>query len=294
MTTTTSSLPGGIHRVGVIGCGTMGSGLAEVSARAGLDVVVAVSRPASVPVGRKRLVSSLDRAVARGKLSEADRDAALARIAFTAALDDLADRDIVIEAIREDEDEKSQLFALLDKVLESPQSILASNTSSIPILRLARATSRPEQVIGAHFFSPVTVQPLVEIIGSLLTAEQTLQRVTDFVQSSLGKQPIRSRDRSGFVVNALLIPYLLSAIRMVESGFATAEVVDQGMKLGCAHPLGPLALADLIGLDVVASIAGSLHLEYREPQFTAPALLLRMVDVGLLGRKSGRGFYPYP
>ncbi len=292
--TAVTGLPGDIKRVGIVGCGTMGSGLAEICARAGLDVVVVASQPASVPGGRGRVVSSLDRALSRGKVSEADRDAALARITFTTYLDDLADRDLVMEAIREDENQKSELFVALDKVVESPRAIFASNTSSVPIMRLARVTGRPEQVVGTHFFNPVPVQPLVELIGTLLTGEHTLQRMTEFIEVTLGKTPIRSPDRSGFVVNALLIPYLLGAIRMVESGFATAEVVDQGMTLGCSHPLGPLQLTDLIGLDVVAAVAESLRQEFREPQFTAPALLLRMVEAGLLGKKTGRGFYPYP
>ncbi|MBW5422482.1 3-hydroxybutyryl-CoA dehydrogenase [Streptomyces sp. BG9H] len=291
--TGTTGLPGGIHRVGIVGCGTMGSGIADICGRAGLDVVVVVSGPAAVPAGRGRLVASLDRAVSRGRVSAADRDAALARIAFTADLDDLADRDLVVETIREDEDEKAQLFSALDKVLDSPDVILASNTSSIPITRLAAVTSRPERVVGAHFFNPVAALPLVELVGSLLTDERTLRRMTEFVEVTLGKTPIRTRDRSGFVVNALLIPYLLSAVRMVESGIATAEVIDQGMTLGCSHPMGPLRLTDMIGLDVVAAIAESLHREFREPQFAPPVLLLRMTEAGLLGKKSGRGFYLY-
>ncbi|GAA1938213.1 3-hydroxybutyryl-CoA dehydrogenase [Streptomyces durmitorensis] len=291
--TTATAPPGGIHRVGIVGCGTMGSGIAEICGRAGLDVVVVVSGPAAVSAGRGRLTASLDRAVTRGKVSGADRDAALARIAFTADLDELAERDLVVEAIREDEDEKSELFVALDKVVESPEAILASNTSSIPITRLAAVTSRPERVVGAHFFNPVTVLPLVELIGSLLTGERALQRMTEFVEVALGKTAIRTRDRSGFVVNALLIPYLLSAIRMVESDVATAEVIDQGMTLGCSHPMGPLRLTDMIGLDVVTAIAESLHREFREPQFAPPTLLLRMVEARLLGKKSGRGFYSY-
>ncbi|HJP74812.1 MAG TPA: 3-hydroxybutyryl-CoA dehydrogenase [Pseudonocardiaceae bacterium] len=284
---------GGIARVGVVGSGTMGAGIAEVCGRAGLDVTVVVSGPASLPIGRKRLVSSLDRALSRGKLSEAERDAALARITFTDDLHDLADRDLVVEAIRENEEDKTEMFAALDKVVESGDAILASNTSSIPIMRLARVTGRPEQVVGTHFFSPVTVLPLVELIPSLVTDEKTVVRASEFVELGLGKSPIRSRDRSGFIVNALLIPYLLNAIRMVESGFATAEVIDQGMTLGCSHPMGPLRLTDLIGLDVTTAIAESLHREFREPQFAPPALLLRMVDAGLLGKKSRCGFYTY-
>ena len=284
---------GGIARVGVVGSGTMGAGIAEICGRAGLDVTVVVSGPASLPIGRKRLVSSLDRALSRGKVTEAERDATLARITYTDDLRDLADRDLVVEAIRENEDDKTELFAALDKVVESGDAILASNTSSIPIMRLARVTRRPEQVVGTHFFSPVTVLPLVELIPSLVTDEKTVIRATEFVEISLGKSPIRAQDRSGFIVNALLIPYLLSAIRMVESGFATPEVIDQGMTLGCSHPMGPLRLTDLIGLDVTAAIAESLHREFREPQFAPPALLLRMVDAGLLGKKSRRGFYAY-
>ncbi|MGW5612411.1 3-hydroxybutyryl-CoA dehydrogenase [Streptomyces sp. NPDC003877] len=289
-----AGLPGGIHRVGVVGCGTMGTGIADLCGRAGLDVVVVVSGPAALPAGRARLVASLDRAVSRGKVSEADREATLARTTFTADLDDLADRDLVVESIREDEELKSELFVALDKVVRSPRAVLASNTSSIPITRLASVTGRPEQVVGTHFFNPVSALPLVELTGSLLTGEDTLRRMTEFVEVTLGKTPIRTPDRSGFVVNALLIPYLLSAVRMVESNVATVEVIDQGMTLGCSHPLGPLRLADLIGLDVVTAIAESLHREFREAQYAPPTRLLRMVEAGLLGKKSGRGFYAYP
>ncbi|MFE6526341.1 3-hydroxybutyryl-CoA dehydrogenase [Streptomyces sp. NPDC057794] len=285
--------PGEIRRVGVVGSGTMGTGIADLCGRAGLDVVVVVSGPAALPVARERLAASLDRAVSRGKVSGADRDATLARVAFTADLDDLADRDLVVESIREDEEQKSELFVALDKVVRSPRAVLASNTSSIPITRLASVTGRPQQVVGTHFFNPVSALPLVELTGSLLTEEDTLRRMAEFIEVTLGKTPIRTPDRSGFVVNALLIPYLLSAVRMVESGVATAEVIDQGMTLGCSHPLGPLRLADLIGLDVVAAIAESLHREFREAQYAPPTRLLRMVEAGLLGRKSGHGFYAY-
>ncbi|MFF8672751.1 3-hydroxybutyryl-CoA dehydrogenase [Streptomyces sp. NPDC015242] len=285
--------PGEIRRVGVVGSGTMGTGIADLCGRAGLDVVVVVSGPAALPVARERLAASLDRAVSRGKVSAADRDATLARVTFTADLDDLADRDLVVESIREDEEQKSELFVALDKVVTSPRAVLASNTSSIPITRLASVTGRPQQVVGTHFFNPVSALPLVELTGSLLTEEDTLRRMAEFIEVTLGKTPIRTPDRSGFVVNALLIPYLLSAVRMVESGVATAEVIDQGMTLGCSHPLGPLRLADLIGLDVVAAIAESLHREFREAQYAPPTRLLRMVEAGLLGRKSGHGFYAY-
>jgi 3-hydroxybutyryl-CoA dehydrogenase len=284
---------GGIDRVGIVGCGTMGTGLAEICGRAGLDVMVVVSGRDALPTGRERLVSSLDRATARGYVSEAERCTALTHVTFTADLDDLSDRDLVVEAIRENEADKIEMFAALDKIVESEQAILASNTSSIPITRLARAVDRPERVVGAHFFNPVPAQSLVELIGSLLTADNTLLRMTEFVENTLGKKSIRSPDRSGFVVNALLIPYLLNAVRMVESGVAAAEVIDQGMTLGCSHPMGPLRLCDMIGLDVVAAIADSLYQEFREAQYVPPALLLRMVDAGLLGKKCDRGFYTY-
>ncbi|WP_273699981.1 3-hydroxybutyryl-CoA dehydrogenase [Actinomadura graeca] len=283
----------GIERVGVVGCGVMGSGIAEVCARAGLDTVVVASGPGSVEPGRRRLLTSLDRGVRKGRLTEDERDAAAGRVTVTADLDELAGRQLVFEAVPEHEPTKADLFGLLDKIVIDPEAVFASNTSSIPIIRLARATTRPGQVVGVHFFSPVPVLPLAELIASLLTAERTRARTEEFVTGTLGKQVISSPDRAGFVVNALLIPYLLSAIRMVESGFASAEVVDAGMVLGCSHPLGPLKLADLIGLDTIAAVARALYEEFKEPQYTPPPLLLRMVDGGLLGKKTGRGFHAY-
>ena len=208
-------------------------------------------------------------------------------------MDELADRVLVIEAIVEDEAVKADLFQRLDAVVEDPDAILASNTSSIPIMKLGVATSRPQNVIGMHFFNPVPVLQLVEVAPSLLTSPSTTDRTRDFVEGHLGKQAIDCQDRAGFVVNALLVPFVLSAIRMLESGFATAEDIDRGLVLGAAHPLGPLALADLIGLDTTAAVADSLYAEFKEPLYAAPPLLARMVDAGLLGRKSGRGFYTY-
>ncbi|MFI5749290.1 3-hydroxybutyryl-CoA dehydrogenase [Streptomyces sp. NPDC051644] len=284
----------GITRVGVVGCGLMGSGLAEVSARAGCDVRVAVSRAASVAAGRKRVAGSLDTAVRRGRLTESERDAALDRISFTADLDDLADREFVIESVTEDEALKLELFAALDAAVADPDAILASNTSSVPIMKLARATRRPAQVIGTHFFNPVPVLGLVEVGCSLLTAERTYERTEAFMSKCLGKEVIRSQDRPGFVVNALLVPYLMGAIRMVESGHARAEDIDKGMSLGCAHPMGPLQLADLVGLDTLAGVATGLYAEYKDTSYAPPPLLSRMVEGGLLGRKTGRGFYIYP
>jgi 3-hydroxybutyryl-CoA dehydrogenase len=282
-----------IVRVGVVGCGLMGSGIAEVFARSGLEVKVSEASGEAVELGRTRLTGSLDTAVRRGKLAEADRDEALARISFTTDLADFADRDLVIEAVAEREDIKVAIFQKLDKVVERPDAILASNTSSIPIVKLASATSRPAQVIGLHFFNPAPVQKLVEVIPALTTSAETVARAEGFAREVLAKDPIRARDRAGFVVNALLVPYLLSAVRMFESGVATAEDIDKGMEAGCAHPMGPLRLCDLIGLDTIVSIAESMYHEYKEPLFSAPPLLQRMVDAGLLGRKSGRGFYQY-
>ena len=282
-----------ITRVGVAGCGLMGSGIVEVCSRAGLDVVVREVDDGAAAAGRARIERSLTRAVRAGKLSAEDRDAALTRVRVTTALDDLADRELVIEAATEDPAVKAALFAELDRVAERPDVILATNTSSIPIVQVAQATTRPAQVVGLHFFNPVPVQRLVEVIPSVLTAPQAVQRVTDLVTKALGKTVIKAPDRSGFVVNALLVPYLLSAIRMLEAGYATAEDIDLGMTLGCAHPMGPLRLSDLIGLDTLKAVADSMYEEYKEPLYAAPPLLRRMTDAGLLGRKSGRGFYDY-
>ncbi|MFV2115960.1 3-hydroxybutyryl-CoA dehydrogenase [Micromonospora sp. LOL_025] len=282
-----------IRRVGVVGCGVMGAGIAETCARAGLDVLVAVSRPASVVPGRARLTASLDRAVGRGKLSEAERDATLGRVSFTADLTDFADRQLVIEAASEQESIKLDVFATLDKVVEDEDAILGSNTSSLPIVKLGGVTARPEQVVGIHFFNPAPVLPLVEVVGSVRTDARTVETVDAFVTEVLGKQVVRAKDRAGFVVNALLIPYLLSAVRMVESGMASVADIDKAMTLGCAHPMGPLRLVDLIGLDIVAAISESLYREFREPHYSPPPLLARMVAGGMLGKKCGRGFYEY-
>jgi 3-hydroxybutyryl-CoA dehydrogenase len=280
-----------MKNVGVVGCGLMGAGIAEVSARAGLDVVVAESSDAAAQAGRARLEKSLQRAEAKGKLDSAAD--VLARIQVVTELDAMADREVVVEAIVEDEAAKVALFRELDKIVAAPEAILASNTSSIPIMKLGVVTTRPQQVIGIHFFNPVPVLQLVELVPSLLTSPETTARARAWVEGSLGKQAIDCQDRAGFVVNALLIPFILSAIRMMESGFATAEDIDRGLVLGAAHPQGPLALADLIGLDTTKAVAESLYEEFKEPLYAAPPLLARMVDAGLLGRKSGRGFYTY-
>ncbi|MEV6751098.1 3-hydroxybutyryl-CoA dehydrogenase [Streptomyces sp. NPDC051214] len=282
-----------IRRVGVVGGGQMGAGIAEVCARAGLDTVVCEADALAARAARERVAVSLERAVQRGKLDRIGAEDALARMVFTGSLDDLADRQLVVEAVVEDTAAKTEIFAALDKIVEDPDAILATNTSSLPVMRLGMATRRADRVLGLHFFNPAPVLPLVEVVSSLHTAAETVAAVTDFATHTLGKTVVRSKDRAGFVVNALLVPYLLSAIRMTESGFATAADVDAGMELGCAHPMGPLKLADLIGLDTVASIAASLYAEFKEPLYAPPPLLLRMVEAGLLGRKSGRGFHLY-
>lgn len=282
-----------LTRVGVVGGGQMGAGIAEVCARAGLDTVVCEADATAARAARDRVTGSLERAVERGKSDRAGAEAALARLVFTGSLDDLADRQLVIEAVTEHVEVKTEVFGALDKIVEDPEAILATNTSSLPVMRLGRATRRADRVVGLHFFNPVPVLPLVEIVTSLHTSSATAAAVEEFATRTLGRTAVRSRDRAGFVVNALLIPYLLSAVRMAESGFASATDIDAGMELGCAHPMGPLRLADLIGLDTVASIAESLYAEFKEPLYAPPPLLMRMVEAGLLGRKAGRGFHRY-
>jgi 3-hydroxybutyryl-CoA dehydrogenase len=279
-------------RVAVIGGGLMGSGIAEVCARSGVDVTVVEVDEARGEASREAISRSLDRGVRGGHVSEEDRSAAFERLAFTTSLDDVEGSDAAIEAIIEDEGLKRDMFRRLDALLPDAQ-FLASNTSSVPIMKLGAETSQPDKVIGLHFFNPVPVLPLVEIVHSIMTGDETAARAREFAEQTLGKECIDSQDRAGFVVNALLIPYLLSAIRMYESGFASREDIDRGMVLGCAHPMGPLRLSDLIGLDTLLAVSESLYEEFRDPASVAPALLNRMVEAGLLGRKSGRGFYEY-
>jgi len=293
MTTAERSGDSNIERVGVVGCGLMGSGIAEVCARAGLDVVVREVNQGALDAGRTRIEGSLGKAVSAGKLPDADREAALARLHFTTDFADLADRQLVVEAVIENEAEKLEVFRGIDKAVEDDEAVLASNTSSIPIMKLAMATNRPASVLGLHFFNPVPVMHLVELVPSLLTAPEASARAEAFAENVLNKRVIRSKDRAGFIVNALLIPYLLSAIRMLESGFATAEDIDSGVIEGLRHPMGPLALTDLIGLDTTIAVSQSLYEEFKEPLYAPPPLLSRMVEAGLLGRKVGRGFYDY-
>ena len=282
-----------IERAGVVGSGLMGSGIAEVLARAGLDVVVRDISEEAVAAGRGRIEKSLDRGVERGKLTAEERDAAVSRLHYTVDMADFADRQLVIEAASENEDIKKSIFAELDQIVTDPQAILASNTSSMPIIRFARSTGRPERVLGIHFFNPAPVQPLVELVVSELTDSQVVDAIDAFATDVLKKVTIRAQDRPGFVVNALLIPFLFSAIRMLESGQATKEDIDTGMVNGCAHPMGPISLADRVGLDTCLFVGQSIYEETGDPAAKPPVLLSRMVDAGLLGTKSGRGFYDY-
>lgn len=282
-----------IERAGVVGSGLMGSGIAEVLVRAGLDVVVRDISEEAVAAGRARIEKSLARGVERGKLTAEERDAALERLTFTVDLADFADRQLVIEAASENEEIKKSIFAELDEVVADEKAILASNTSSMPIIRFAQSTKCPERVLGIHFFNPAPVQPLVELVVSELTDPALVDEVDAFATEVLGKVTIRAKDRPGFVVNALLIPFLFSAIRMLESGHATKEDIDKGMVNGCAHPMGPIALADRVGLDTCYFVGESIYRETGDPASKPPVLLSRMVDAGLLGVKSGRGFYDY-
>ena len=271
----------------------MGSGIAEVAARSGCDVKIVEASDGALQAGMERMERSLDRAVRAEKITDDDKAQVMGNITFSTKLTSLADRQFVVEAVVEQEEAKLEVFRRLNDVVDDPEAILASNTSSIPIMKLAMATSRPQQVIGVHFFNPVPVMGLVEIISSLLTGDKTAALCQEFASDQLEKRVVSSQDRAGFVVNALLIPYILSAIRMMESGFASAEDIDAGMVLGCNHPMGPLALCDLIGLDTTMAVAESLYEEFKEQLYAPPPLLSRMCDAGLLGRKNGRGFDRY-
>ena len=279
-------------RVGIVGSGIMGTGIAEVCARSGVDVLLHDIDPDRASGAIDRIEASLSKAVSRGKLDADDAETALGRLTPTSTLDDLADRQLAIEAIVEDEAAKLAVFAELDRLLDE-DALLVSNTSSIPIMKLAMATGRRDRVAGLHFFNPVPVLTLVELIPSLLTSDETADQLRAFATEQLSKHVILSHDRAGFIVNALLIPYLLAAIRMLESGFASAEDIDAGMMRGANHPMGPLALADLIGLDTTQAVAESMYEEFKEQLYAPPPLLQRMVDAGLLGRKTGRGFLTY-
>jgi len=280
-----------ISKVGVLGAGLMGSGIAEVCAKAGYETIVREISDELAQKGIGRIESSLAKAVEKGKLPAADRDAALGRLATTTKLTDLADCDLVVEAVVEDLNLKKALYGELD-VLCKESAIFCSNTSSLTITELSVSTRRPDRFAGLHFFNPVPVMKLVEVVRTIATSEETEKAVFEFARS-LGKEPIRARDNSGFVVNRLLVPYLLDAVRALEEGVGTREDIDKGMELGCAHPMGPLKLLDFVGLDTTYSIAEIMFAEYREKRFAPPPLLKQMVLAGRLGRKSGRGFYEY-
>ena len=281
-----------IRRVGVVGGGTMGSGIAEVCARSGLDTAVVEIDAAAVEQVQRRIAASLGKAQARGRITTETHDAATAGLSYSHELADLADRDLVIEAVIENLPEKRRIFGLLDGITP-PHAVLASNTSSIAIIDLATATKRPQRVVGMHFFNPAPVQPLVEVVRSVAADEQVVDAVVAFGTEVLGKHVIRCEDRAGFVVNRLLVPYLLAAIELADTGQATVADIDAGMKYGCAHPMGPLELCDLIGLDVIKAVAEVMHAEYAERLYAPPPLLRRMVAAGRLGRKTGAGFYDY-
>ncbi|HEX7185381.1 MAG TPA: 3-hydroxybutyryl-CoA dehydrogenase [Thermoanaerobaculia bacterium] len=280
-----------IRKVGVLGCGLMGSGIAEVAARAGYETVVREVSEEIVDKGLQKIQGSLGKAVEKGKLDAETRDQTLNRLRGTVSLDDLADCDLVVEAIVENLDEKRKTFTALDQAVQE-SAIFASNTSSLTITQMAMFTRRPERFVGLHFFNPVPVMKLVEVVRTLMTSEEAFQEAFELVRS-LGKEPIACRDNSGFVVNRLLVPYLLDAVRALEEGVGSVEDIDKGMQLGCGYPMGPFTLLDFVGLDTTYYIANIMFEEYREKRFAPPPLLKQMVQAGRLGKKSGRGFYDY-
>jgi 3-hydroxybutyryl-CoA dehydrogenase len=277
--------------VGVVGAGFMGSGIAESASAAGKRVLLYEPSEAPLEHSRRMLAAALERSVSRGRLTRDETDAQTARIVYTTRFQDLRDANAVIEAITEDARAKGELFKLMDAELPEAR-FLASNTSSIPIAELAAWTDRPDRVLGLHFFSPVAVMKLVEVVVALETSEPTVADAEEFARA-IGKHAIRTKDRSGFIVNMLLVPYLMAGVRMYEEGFASREDIDEGMKLGCGHPMGPLTLCDFIGLDVLYAVCVSLYEEFKRDEYAPPPLLKRMVVSGHHGRKTGRGFYEY-
>jgi 3-hydroxybutyryl-CoA dehydrogenase len=280
-----------IRKVGVLGGGLMGSGIAQVSAAAGFPTTVREVSPALCEKSRQAIEKSLAKGIERGKLTEAERATTLGNLRFVTELKELADSDLFIEAVVEDLDVKNSLWSQLDQIAR-PDAIFASNTSSLTIIAMATASGRPDRMLGIHFFNPVPLMKLVEVVRTITTSEETEQRALDFVRA-LGKEPIRAKDSSGFVVNLLLIPYMIDAIKALESNVASVEDIDKGMQLGAGHPMGPFTLLDFVGLDTVYKIAEIMFTEYRESRYAPPPLLKRMVLAGMLGRKSGKGFYDY-
>ena len=283
----------GISKVGIVGGGQMGGGIAEVCAKAGVDVVVAEVSHDLADRSRAGIARSLDKAVERGKLDAAGRDAAMENLAFTTDLDTFSDRELVIEAVVENLDVKRELFSKLDEIVVDSDAILASNTSSIPITQIAVATKRPQSVVGMHFFNPAQIMPLVEVISTVIVDGEQVARAAEFAADTLGKTGVHAKDRAGFIVNKLLCPYVFEAIRMYEEGFATREDIDAAMVNGAGYPMGPLTLSDLIGNDTMLAVADAFMTEYQDPRYAPPTLLRRMVEAGHLGRKSGKGFYDY-
>jgi 3-hydroxybutyryl-CoA dehydrogenase len=280
-----------IQKVGVVGCGLMGSGIAEVAAKAYFDVIVREVSDELIEAGRQRIRKSLERAVEKGKLTVANRDAAWSRLRFTTELSDLADRHLVIEAIVEEIGAKNELFSALDDLC-GPETIFASNTSSLTITDMAAATGRPDRVVGLHFFNPVSVMELVEVVRTMATSHEVFSAAYSFAEA-LGKKPIAAKDNSGFVVNLLLVPYMLDAIRQLERGVASMEDIDRAMTLGLGHPMGPLTLCDFVGIDTVYRISRIMFDEYREGRYAPPPLLKRIVSMGRFGKKTGKGFYDW-
>lgn len=280
-----------IKKVGVLGCGLMGSGIAEVCAKGGYSTVIREVDEGYLERGMERIQRSLGKAVDKGKLEAEQRDKALSRISGTMDLEALADCDLIIEAIVENLEEKVRIFAKLDETVQA-EALFASNTSSLTITQIAMATRRTDRFVGLHFFNPVPVMKLVEVVRTLMTSDETMQQALEFV-STLGKEGVSCRDNSGFIVNRLLVPYLLDAIRALEEGVGSTEDIDKAMQLGCGYPMGPLTLLDFVGLDTTYYIANIMFEEYREKRFAPPPLLKQMVQAGRCGRKSGRGFYEY-
>lgn len=281
-----------IEVVGLVGGGQMGAGIAELAAKAGCKVIVREISPEAVEAAQGKLTASFGKALAREKIDQAAHDAGLANIEYTMDIADLAESDLVVEAVVESPTLKHEIFQALDEACK-PGAIFASNTSSIPIASIATSTKRPENVVGLHFFNPAPVMKLVEVIPSILTSDDVIARVNTFASERLGKTPVMAPDRSGFIVNFLLVPYLVAAIRLLDDGHATKEDIDNGMMLGCGHPMGPLTLCDMIGIDTIHHVAVAMFDEYKEQLYAPSPLLSRMVEGGLLGRKTGRGFYEY-
>lgn len=280
-----------IKKVGVVGCGLMGGGIAQTAAQSGYDVVVSEVNEELLNVGLNRIKSNLQRSVDKGKMTEVEMSQILERIHGTLSLESFSDRDIVIEAVIENMDEKRKLYAELDRICP-PHAILASNTSSLTIIEMAAATKRQDRFVGLHFFNPVPTMQLAEVVETINSSKATIETARRFAES-LGKTAVMAKDTPGFIVNRLLVPYLLDAMRVLETGTATKEDIDNAMRLGCNHPMGPLTLADFIGLDTLYSIANVMFEEFREPRFAPPVLLKRMVLAGQYGRKCGKGFYDY-